>query len=94
MPQIIQRASTVYLRGSNFFNLSVPLTDQQGNMLEQYGIRTFDSDNLNSRTHFSEKIKLPPHPTNTAFIYSGNGIEEKDETGGGSRSFWQVPVVR
>jgi hypothetical protein len=78
-----------------YFHLSVFLTDQYGNVLEDRGITTPGSDDPNSRMRFSEKIPLPPGTANMAFSYSGQARASGRQEGGGAyTSFWEVPIVR
>jgi hypothetical protein len=79
-----------------YFHLSVFLTDQYGNILEDRGITTPGSDDPNNRMRFSEKIKLPPGTASMAFSYSGEARSSgsRDEGGGGVSSFWSIPVVK
>ena len=79
------------------FDLSVFLTDAQGNILEDRWIATPGSGDPNNRMRFSEKLLLPPGTTNMAFSYSGRARESSgggNDRGGGEMPFWQVPIVR
>lgn len=79
-----------------YFHLSVFLTDQHGNILEDRGVTTPGSDDPNNRMRFSEKIQVPPGTANMAFSYSGEARSSgsRQEGGGGVTSFWQIPIVK
>jgi hypothetical protein len=79
-----------------YFHLSVFLTDQYGNILEDKGITTPGSDDPNNRMRFSEKIPLPPGTANMAFSYNGEARSGggRQDGGGGYTSFWEVPIVK
>lgn len=79
-----------------YFHLSVFLTDQHGNILEEKGVTTHGSDDPNSRMRFSEKIPLPPGTAKMAFSYSGQARSGggRQDGGGGFTSFWEVPTIK
>jgi hypothetical protein len=78
------------------FHLSVFLTDQYGNILQDRWITTPGSDDPNNKMRFSEKIKLTPKTANMAFSYSGQGRDSggRQEGGGRITPFWKIPVVK
>ncbi len=79
-----------------YFHLSLFLTDQYGNVLEDRGIRTPGSDDPGTRMRFSETIVLPPGTAGMAFSYSGQArmSGSRQDGGGGITTFWEIPIVR
>jgi hypothetical protein len=75
----------------SYLNLGVFLTDQDGNILQDNGIKTPGSEDPNYRIRFYEKIQLPPGTANMAFRYSIDA-----SVFGCSRmsSCSEVPIVR
>ena len=79
------------------FDLSLFLTDAQGNILEQRWIATPGGVEPGSRMLISEKLLLPPGTANMAFSYSGQARDSDgvgSDKGDGDMPFWQVPIVR
>jgi hypothetical protein len=78
------------------FDLSLFLTDAQGNILEQRWIATPGVE-PGSRMLINEKLLLSPETANIAFSYSGQARDSDgsgQDKGDGDMPFWQVPIVR
>jgi hypothetical protein len=78
-----------------YFHLSLLLTDQYGNILQEKGLMTPGSNDPNNKMRVSEKIHLPSGTAYMAFSYSGEArCGGRQDGGGGAMSFWEVPIVR
>jgi hypothetical protein len=80
-----------------YFDLSLFLTDAQGNILEQRWIATPGNGDPESQMRIGEKLLLPPGTANMAFSYSGTARDSSNtgvNKGSGDMPFWQVPIVR